>query len=252
MKETNYIKKKKNKEWEAIKDLIPYINEYLDIDIIPYNDKYENESPDFIFENGETRIGIEVIECHPSVKKNKKNNASALKSFQKRIIEMFKTNCFLNEITKETKLNIIINSGSELRINTKVEDVCRSLENHLRAWKECMRCNDQKLIRNIRVIETKGRNIIQFNNISSVYSINSKYLDDCIKKKNQKIELYKKYKCHEYWLCINVPFEENCQLDIIEDDKESLMDFNNTILECSFKKIFVSSDANKDILWLKK
>ena len=95
MKGNNYIKKKKKQEWEAIKNVITDINEYLDINIIPYNVQYENESPDFVFKNKKTCIGIEVIECHPSVQKNKKDNAPAFKSFQKRIIEEFNNNSYL-------------------------------------------------------------------------------------------------------------------------------------------------------------
>ena len=150
MKGNNYIKKKKKQEWEAIKNVITDINEYLDINIIPYNVQYENESPDFVFKNKKTCIGIEVIECHPSVQKNKKDNAPAFKSFQKRIIEEFNNNSYLNEITKEIKLNIIIDQGNALKINTKTVDVCKSLENRLRAWKEGQRCNDTKLIRKIK------------------------------------------------------------------------------------------------------
>ena len=40
MKGNNYIKKKKKQEWEAIKNVITDINEYLDINIIPYNVQY--------------------------------------------------------------------------------------------------------------------------------------------------------------------------------------------------------------------
>lgn len=253
MKGNNYIKKKKKQEWEAIKNVITDINEYLDINIIPYNVQYENESPDFVFKNKKTCIGIEVIECHPSVQKNKKDNAPAFKSFQKRIIEEFNNNSYLNEITKEIKLNIIIDQGNALKINTKTVDVCKSLENHLRAWKEGQRCTDTKLIRKIRVIETKGRNIIQFNNISSVSFIEYEYLEHDINKKNQKIPLYNNdndnnNKFDELWLCIHLPFEENCQFDILKDEKDSC----DTFLNSPYSKIFVTSEATKDILWLKK
>ena len=248
MKGNNSIKKKKKQEWEAIKNVITDINKYLDINIIPYNVQYENESPDFVFRNEKKSIGIEVIECHPSVQKNKKYNAPAFKSFQKRIIEEFNNNSYLNEITKEIKLNIIIDQGNALKINTKTVDVCKSLENHLRAWKEGQRCNDTKLIRKIRVIETKGRNIIQFNNISSVSFIEYEYLEHNINKKEQKITLYNKFEYDELWLCIHLSFEENCQFDILEDEKDSC----DTFLNSPYNKIFVTSEATKDILWLKK
>lgn len=42
---------KKKKEWNAIKNCIPLINECLQLNIDPetYDDKYSRESPDFVF-----------------------------------------------------------------------------------------------------------------------------------------------------------------------------------------------------------
>ena len=76
-----------------------------------------------------------------------------------------------------------------------------------------------------------------------------------INKKNQKIPLYNNdndnnnnNKFDELWLCIHLPFEENCQFDILKDEKDSC----DTFLNRPYNKIFVTSEATKDILWLKK
>lgn len=49
---------KKKKEWNAIKNCIPLINECLQLNIDPetYDDKYSRESPDFVFANKQTDI----------------------------------------------------------------------------------------------------------------------------------------------------------------------------------------------------
>lgn len=49
---------KKKKEWNAIKNCIPLINECLQLNIDPetYDDKYSRESPDFVFSNKQTGI----------------------------------------------------------------------------------------------------------------------------------------------------------------------------------------------------
>ena len=74
-----------------------------------------------------------------------------------------------------------------------------------------------------------------------------------INKKKQKIPLYNNdndnnNKFDELWLCIHLPFEENCQFDILKDEKDSC----DTFLNSPYNKIFVTSEATKDILWLKK
>lgn len=54
---------KKKKEWNAIKNCIPLINECLQLNIDPetYDDKYSRESPDFVFSNNDKSIGVEVV-----------------------------------------------------------------------------------------------------------------------------------------------------------------------------------------------
>ncbi len=65
--------RQKLSEWNAIKNLIPIINKKLGINISMYDKQYEAEMPDFIFhdEKGYS-IGVEVVECHPSVNINKR------------------------------------------------------------------------------------------------------------------------------------------------------------------------------------
>ena len=100
---------KKKKEWNAIKNCIPLINECLQLNIDPEtcDDKYFRESPDFVFFNNDKSIGVEVVECHPSVRKCRTKNAVEQESFEKKICNEFKENKYLETITETEKLNII-------------------------------------------------------------------------------------------------------------------------------------------------
>lgn len=100
----------KKKEWNAIKNCIPLINECLQLNIAPesYDDKYSRESPDFVFSNNDKSIGVEVVECHPSVMKCKTKNAVEQESFERKICNEFKENKFLKSITENEGLKILI------------------------------------------------------------------------------------------------------------------------------------------------
>jgi hypothetical protein len=78
--------RQKLSEWNAIKNLIPIINKKLGINISMYDKQYEAEMPDFIFhdEKGYS-IGVEVVECHPSVNINKKRNAVERNTFKNKV-----------------------------------------------------------------------------------------------------------------------------------------------------------------------
>lgn len=77
---------KKMKEWNVIKNLLPTINKHLQLSIQDYDDKYSRESPDFVFSNESKSIGIEIVECHPSVNTSKKNNAPERVNYEKRYV----------------------------------------------------------------------------------------------------------------------------------------------------------------------
>ena len=98
--------RQKNSEWNAIENLIPIINKKLRINISVYDKQYEAEMPDFIFKNekGYT-IGVEVVECHPSVNINKKRNAGERNTFKNRVCNILQKSSFLESKTKEQKLN---------------------------------------------------------------------------------------------------------------------------------------------------
>ena len=101
--------RQKLSEWNAIKNLIPIINNKLGINISMYDKQYEAEMPDFIFhdEKGYS-IGVEVVECHPSVNINKKRNAVERNTFKNKVCNIVQKNIFLESMTKEKKLNIFI------------------------------------------------------------------------------------------------------------------------------------------------
>lgn len=78
--------------------------------------------PDFIFhdEKGYS-IGVEVVECHPSVNINKKRNAVERNTFKNKVCNIVQKNIFLESMTKEKKLNIFI----DRYIFTKNPYACR-------------------------------------------------------------------------------------------------------------------------------
>lgn len=128
---------KKKKEWNAIKNCIPLINECLQLNIDPetYDDKYSRESPDFVFSNNDKSIGVEVVECYPSVRKCKTKNAVEQESFEKKICNEFKKNKYLETITETEKLNIIIyRKYPKKKKRGTVQEVCHELEDLLRSW----------------------------------------------------------------------------------------------------------------------
>ena len=96
---------------------IPLINKclQLNIDAETYDDKYSRERPDFVFSNNDKSIGIEVVECRPSVMECKKKNEAERENFEKRICDEFKKNKFLMSITQDEGLNILIDEDKHLK-----------------------------------------------------------------------------------------------------------------------------------------
>lgn len=239
----------KQKEWRSIKNIIPCIEKYLHLENIFNAEIFEKERPDFVFFNASMSVGVEVTECHPSVQKNRKRNYPSINAHKERICKMFMRNEYLASITRDRKLNILIDSGFDFNFTSKPEDVCKSLEGHLRAWLKKDKYDDCRLIKRIRVYETVGKNIVYFNAGACRRPIHCQDLAKCIAEKNRKFSEYKKKQCDENWLCIYLPFEENRQSNRIEIENYNA--FENFIQESPYDRIVVTSVMDKDINWLK-
>ncbi len=246
----NRIVKKQNEEWKAIENIIPFIEDTLQIENAMGNAIYKTEGPDFIFYNDSRSIGIEVTKCHPSVQDKNEIYAPALISFEDKICRKFAQNEFLQEITKDNKFNIIIDKGANFKISSKIEDVCNELENHLRAWYTKSRC-ESNLIKRIRVLTSPPRviNVVQFNAMGRRDPILTSYLTKPIQAKDKKLgkEYKKRSACDEYWLCIYLPFEEYRQSNCVCRDNE----FDEILEKSKFDRICLTSVMPNDISWLK-
>lgn len=245
---------KKRKEWNAIKNCIPLINEYLQLNIEDYDDKYSQESPDFVFSNKDKSIGIEVIECHPSVRKCKTKNAVEQENFEKKICNEFKENKYLKSITETEKLNLIIyRKYPKEKKRGSVQEVCHELEDLLKSWyQKTAPQSERNYISYIRVSKTTCHNVIYFNNASRCIPVNWDDIKFSIETKEKKYKDYcKNTKCDEYWLCICLPFKESIHPSSIDyNGKENeAIDFLSL---SPFSRIFLTPDLGKSINWIKE
>lgn len=242
-------RQKKIKEWCSISNILPKISKKLEIEISEYNEEYLHEQPDFLFSNKNITIGVEVVECHPS-------SATKEESFDKKICNKFKENSTLLAITQNQKISIIIDKKERFKKGTKIQDVCKELVLHLLAWKNN---NDMilpsKFINRIRVIKTKGKNIVYFNYIARRIPVSSEDLVNCIIGKNKKNPVYSKKNKKEngqfeIWLCINLPREENIESNNISypSNEKQTVQF---ISKSPFQRIYVTSEMPQDIKRLK-
>lgn len=245
-------KEQKESERRAIETLTPSIRDALSQDNTESYEIEETESPDFVFRSRETTIGIEVVECHPSIKKGK-DNAPALKSFKDKVCESFLDNLYLKSITKgiNNKLRIIIDYDNSLSIKYDIYSICASIEYYLIAYHEGKKVRRGRVIRGIRVSKTRGQNIIQFNDIGRIDAIQCSSLCECVAKKNELFDAYKsKNSCSEYWLCIFLPYEEykhsyRINYDIPRHRLDKLLK------RSKFSRICVTSCLHNDLRWLK-
>lgn len=248
----NHQATQKNAERYAVETLTPSIYEALGLtNSEPCNVK-DAEEPDFIFGYRDKSIGVEVIECHPSTSKKKKDNAPALKSFKEKICKSFLKNLYLESITKgDNKIRIIIDFDNALSTKYSVESLCAAIEYYLRAFYEGKRVGKGRVIRGIRVFKTIGKNIVQFNNIGRVDSIECSSLCKCIEAKNKLFDAYtKKHPCSEYWLCIYLPSEEyRCSYNINYDESGNRL--HKLLRKSKFSRICVTSSLHCDLRWLK-
>ena len=248
---------KKKKEWNAIKNCIPLINECLQLNIDPetYDDKYSKESPDFVFSNNDKSIGIEVIECRPSVMECKKKNEAERENFEKRICDEFKKNKFLISITEDEGLNILIDRKYPMaKKRSSVQEICNELEDLLKSWyHNTMPLCERNYIGRIRVSKSPCCNVVYFNSISRCVSVDWDDIKFCIEKKEKKYKDYcKNIECDEYWLCICLPFGESRNLNIIDyNGKED--EAVKFLSQCSFSQICITPDSlGRNINWIKE
>ena len=248
---------KKKKEWNAIKNCIPLINECLQLNIDPetYDDKYSKESPDFVFSNNDKSIGIEVVECRPSVMECKKKNEAERENFEKRICDEFKKNKFLISITEDEGLNILIDRKYPMaKKRSSVQEICNELEDLLKSWyHNTMPLCERNYIGRIRVSKSPCCNVVYFNSISRCVSVDWDDIKFCIEKKEKKYKDYcKNIECDEYWLCICLPFGESRNLNIIDyNGKED--EAVKFLSQCSFSQICITPDSlGRNINWIKE
>lgn len=248
----NHQEKQKLSERRAVETLTPFINEALGLTNSESCNVKEIEEPDFVFGYRDKSIGVEVIECHPSTSKTKKDNAPALKSFKEKICKSFLKNSYLNSITKgDKKLRIIIDSDNALSIKDSVKSICAAIENYLKAFKEGDKIRKGRGITGIGVSETIGKNIVQFNDIGRVDAIECSSICKCIEAKNTLFDAYKKkHPCSEYWLCIYLPWEEYRYSYNINYD-ESGNRLHKLLRKSKFSRICVTSSLHCDFRWFK-
>ena len=242
----------KNAERYAVETLTPSIYEALGLTNSESCNVKDAEEPDFIFGYRDKSIGVEVIECHPSTSKKKKDNAPALKSFKEKICKSFLKDLYLKSITKgDNKLRIIIDSDNALSTKYSVDSICAAIEYYLIAFHEGKRVGKGRVIRGIRVFKTIGKNIVQFNNIGRVDAIECSSLCKCIEAKNILFDAYqKKHPCSEYWLCIYLPCEEyRCSYNINYDESGNRL--HKLLRKSKFSRICVTSTLRGDFRWLK-
>ena len=239
-------------EKRAVETLTSSINEALGLTNSEACNVKDTEEPDFIIRYRDKSIGVEVIECHPSTSKKKKDNAPALKSFKEKICKSFLKDLYLKSITKgDNKLRIIIDSDNALSTKYSVDSICAAIEYYLIAFHEGKRVGKGRVIRGIRVFKTIGKNIVQFKNIGRVDAIECSSLCKCIEAKNKLFDAYtKKHPCSEYWLCIYLPWEEYRYSYNINYD-ESGNRLHKLLRKSKFSRICVTSRLHGDFRWLK-
>ena len=250
----NHQETQKLAERRAVETLTPFIDEALGLTNCESCNVKETEEPDFVFGYRDKSIGVEVIECHPSTSKKKKDNAPALKSFKEKICKSFSKNLYLKSITEgDNKLRIMIDFDNALSIKDSVDSICAAIEKYLKSFKEKEgdKVRKGRGIRGIRVSETIGKNIVQFNNIGRVDAIECSSICKCIEAKNTLFDAYKKHHpCSEYWLCIYLPCEEyRCSYTINYDEPGNRL--HKLLKKSKFSRICVTSSLHGDFRWFK-
>lgn len=249
------MNKKKEKEWQQIKNLIPFINKRLSI-ICTEQKNDGQERPDFIFKNKKESLGIEITEYHHINIERPQYNAAKQDAFENKVCEHLCNNEYLRNITQTDKFNIIIyknifrthkdRNGKLHKIT--IESVENEFEMLLREKIEGKETQELHFIRDIKIIETKGSNIIQFSHISRKHPLIWDDLKECIQVKGQKFQEYEK--CDRNWLCIFVPFEENRTVFDISCNKK-IKQAKKLLKSSPYDCIFLTSTMDIDFNILK-
>ena len=187
------------------------------------------DNPDVLIENYNGKhVGIEIVECRPSViLKGGQNSESRLfdikwsicQGYKKwlyknnnigYIVWIFFKNKFEDTIKGITKDRIVQEVVNELKIFAidKIEE------------REYFNCNDSKYLHHldVRRYHRAHNEVVPMGRARYIEPITKYLIDETIKKKEDKIEQYFKNcpEMEECWLCINLPLSEFYDLDGFE------------------------------------
>lgn len=246
-------------EMQAIMNIRSKIEKKLGLKLSENLCGYGRERPDFIFDNKSESLGIEVVECHPSVQKNKKRNRARYMGLQRKVCQIVLDSEVLKEITKEQKLNIFINryriydcKDGKKHVTLTPQKIADELINILYTWHKTMCLYYTEHIKSIRISVSRGKNIVQFNNISGRHPIKWENIEYSIEEKNGKFNEYEReHKCDEYWLCVFIPFEESCLSNEIDYGSVTECHVQSVLNSSPFSHIYLTSVMPNDIKELK-
>lgn len=240
--------KKKNKEFFQISNILPSIKKALNEEVLNYE---RTESPDFVFKkNDENVIGLEVIECLPSVQKRKENNPEQ-RSFNKKVCREFSEEPFFKEFTKNKKLNVQVYLNKILNKHNKMS-FKKELEICLKGWREGKQVFNKEHIFKLAVYETTVENVVY---IREGGRLNPLCWDDilyCISSKTEKLPSYHKINpCQDYWLCIFLPQNELKSLDLPIDYMNRQQEALDIINKSGFSRIYLTQDFSEKAIDLR-
>lgn len=243
--------KQKQRELFQIRNVVSNLNHEFCGDCIINS----GEKPDFeIILPDNHIVGLEVTECCPSEKK-KGIGIIVDVQFEEKLIKHFYGNKFFQHITESQKLYILIDATREIhKKNNTVKDWCMEFEYHLKQIfenKETM-SSPTRLIRRIRFFKTNFRNSINFNHIARRDPIHAKELISVINDKESKLLQYRPELKNNCLLCIYLPWHENRHPYWIEyDDDYSREMFEEDLNKSSYKRIYITSEAERDVLLIR-
>ena len=233
---------KKNREVSQISNILPSIKKALNEEALSYN---PTESPDFVFlKYGENAIGLEVVDCFPSLRNRKENNPKQ-RSFNKKVCREFSEEQFFKEFTKDIKLNVQIYLNAILK-NSNKSDFKKELEICLRGWREGKQVFNTKYIFKIVVYETTVENVVYIREGGRLHPLCWDDILYCINMKSEKLLLYHNNNpCQEYWLCIFLHQNELKSLDLPIDYMNRKQEALDIINKSGFSRIFLTQDLSE-------
>ena len=219
-----------------------------------YGDNFlleESERPDFILSlpSGLT-IGIEITQCCPSAKSQRGCNMKH-DSFKEAICKQFLKNEILNAATQTNGMNIVVYPTSEIYTERhSIDEYCKEIEQHLIVLMAVGKDFPTKLIRQIKIIHRGGKtNIVQFCYIARRDAIKAQDLLSIIMIKEEKAKEYDK--TDEKWLCVYLPWQEKKHPYWVDYGDMTEQDFNNSLSETCFERIYITSELEMDFLRVK-